>query len=167
MVWIWTRIEMAGRHSPPPPWWRVPLLLVSGMAGAAFMAVHFGPHPVAPAVSDVFASSQAQRFANDILKQCSLTPTLGTQLCGEAADVAVTPIHDGKDGKPGRDGLDGLNGSDGHNGKNGRDGSDAQLIILKMPDTSYGCRRQGGTELDPVFDCQPAKIITKPSSSDN
>lgn len=159
---------MAGRHSPPPPWWRVPLLLVSGVAGAAFMAVHFGPHPVAPVVSDVFASSQAQRFANDILKQCSLTPSLGTQLCGEAADVAVTPIHDGKDGKDGKSGLDGINGVNGANGidgHNGRDGSVVKAQIFHHPDgTSEYCPRTGGTDLYPVFDCVSATVVQKPDT---
>lgn len=155
-----------GQHSHPAPRWRMPLLFILGMVGAAGLTTVMQPHPsngVQP-VSEQQAKSQAQRFANDIIKQCNLTPSLGTQLCGEAAEVAATPIRDGKDGKDGLPGHDGLDGANGHNGKDARDGSPMKAQILKHADgTNEYCPRGGGTDMVPIFSCVNTTIVTKSS----
>lgn len=154
------------RYYSPAPRWRTPLLFILGMVGAAWLTTVMQPPPnsgVQP-LSVKQATSQAQRFANDVLKQCNLTPSLGTQLCGEAADVAATPLHEGKDGKDGASGLNGLDGANGHNGKDGRDGSPVKAQILKHPDgTNEYCPRDGGTDMVPVFNCVNTTLVTKSS----
>src|ERR1700756_1602124 len=166
-----------GRHRHPPPrWWKPKWLLIPAFIATGWAAVELGPHDhsngAPPMESLPQAESEAQRLAADVVKLCNISPQdVDTQTCGDAAQVAVTPFRDGKDGKPGRDGIDGLNGADGHNGRNGRDGTngqDAHMMIIEMPPgyclPPLGCPRAGGTDLDPVYKCEPAKIVEKPAN---
>lgn len=160
---------MVGRHRPfsPPRWWSKPLLVVAA-AVAGYIGGHLNPPSATPmSVNSQEAKSDAQRLAIDVLGQCNVTPqALTTQQCGEAAEVASEPIHDGKDGLNGINGVPGVNGIDGHDGKDGRDGSDVKANIVHHADgTSEYCPRTSGTDRYPVFDCVKATIVPKPTSS--
>lgn len=150
---------MGGQHRRPRPRWHTALLL-GGLAGAgAAMGYYEHPAPHHPAATPGSAVSQAQRLGQDIVGQCSVNPaSLSTQICGDAEQVADTQMPG--PGKDGHDGLDGQPGRDGANGRNGKDGSTATLMIFTFPDgTSYGCPRDGGTDLEPVYKCKAVKLV--------
>lgn len=156
---------MAGAHAAPSRW-RKPLL-IAAFFGAGVVGYQVAPHTPSIGMQQVSpqeADSQAQRLGNDVLGTCNINPSaMSTQVCGEAAEVAVTPVHDGKDGKNGLDGVNGVAGVNGVDGKDGRDGSDAKAQIIHHADgsTEY-CPRSGGRDLYPVYDCVSATVIEKP-----
>jgi hypothetical protein len=139
--------------------WKTPLT-IAAIIGSGWFGMQIAPRtgPTPPANSPAAVSS-AQRLANDVVGTCNVNPSaLSTKTCGDAAEVAVAPIHDGRDGKDGRDGINGVDG------QNGRDGSAVKAQVFKHVDgTSEYCSREGGTDLVPIFACQPARIVKNAS----
>lgn len=149
------------RFRPSPTSRRNVLLLVAAL-GAGWLSGHVGPHPGSDTpqmVPQAEAASRAQKFANDVIGQCNINPGgCTTQLTGEAAEVASTPIHDGVDGKDGADGNDGKDGKPGKDGKDGKDAPDV-MEIFKFPNgTAWACPRTGATGTTSIHDCTSAKI---------
>lgn len=166
---------MRGVHrSRRPP---RPLLLagllgagVTLLAGGGLVAAHYTASTKDSAVSVAnSASQQAQRGVQSTLYYCGLGDNFAKELRDHGLCAVAESVHNdpsvanpqalinapqaGPEGKPGRDGRDGENGVDGQPGKDGKDGSPATSMTLRGSGTVYTCRRAGGANTSPVYDC--------------